>query len=452
MYKEKEEEERREKLGLPKDRNLLIDAAPPPQISERIKPDIQSFRHVRNKNHPYHFNLFSFSTIKQLTNKYTNGIQEDTTSFPNNSPSNGVTSPPHNPPALPPISPDLQHQQHVNELQALVQNARISDNNPPVLAEYPGMPLMLNSTTPAPDPSTFYNPNLFFPTTPTFLMQDPNTGMFVPVPFIPGQTLPSPIPLLPSSNITSDSNGNNSNHSGTSAQVSSTANTNHRTDINSVSPPTTPKTTPTTNPPVSSTSNSISSTSSTSSSNHSSTSKRPPKKRRLIVDGELFQAFMRAVEPNTKRNIETCGILAGKLSANVLHITHCILPKQTGTSDTCAMTHEDELLLYCAEHDLLTFGWIHTHPQHDLFLSSVDMHTHSAYQSLLDEAVAVVVAPLRKPNFGIFGLTETGLVAIQRCPLRGFHPHDKWGLYNTCEHVTMRWSSGAKFQLVDLRK
>lgn len=111
--------------------------------------------------------------------------------------------------------------------------------------------------------------------------------------------------------------------------------------------------------------------------------------RRLIVSVELFDAFAELVRPNTVRDIETCGILAGTLvpmfklvtdlqKNNCFIVTHVIIPKQTGSSDTCAMTHEDEVFSYQEENDLLTLGWIHTHPSHQLFLSSVDLHTHSS--------------------------------------------------------------------------
>ena len=35
---------------------------------------------------------------------------------------------------------------------------------------------------------------------------------------------------------------------------------------------------------------------------------------------------------------------------------------------------------------MMTLGWIHTHPSQSCFLSSVDLHTHCGYQSILDEA------------------------------------------------------------------
>ena len=55
------------------------------------------------------------------------------------------------------------------------------------------------------------------------------------------------------------------------------------------------------------------------------------------------------------------------------------------------------------EHNVITLGWIHTHPQFDLFLSSVDLHNQLGYQLQLPEAVAIVYSPIvPKPQFKAF--------------------------------------------------
>eukprot|EP01118_Nematostelium_gracile_P011060 TRINITY_DN3890_c0_g2_i1.p1 TRINITY_DN3890_c0_g2~~TRINITY_DN3890_c0_g2_i1.p1 ORF type:complete len:135 (+),score=23.00 TRINITY_DN3890_c0_g2_i1:61-405(+) len=114
------------------------------------------------------------------------------------------------------------------------------------------------------------------------------------------------------------------------------------------------------------------------------------------------------------------------------------------------MTNEDEVFAHSIEEDLMTLGWIHTHPSHDLFLSSVDMHTHVSYQVLLKEAIAVVVAPRRRPNFGIFHLRDPyGVKTIQNCDFRGFHPHEQ-GLYTNCDHVVVN-RGDPTYLVVDLR-
>ncbi|CAN0265774.1 unnamed protein product, partial [Laminaria digitata] len=120
-------------------------------------------------------------------------------------------------------------------------------------------------------------------------------------------------------------------------------------------------------------------------------------KRKLVLPSTLVSEFEKVAKPNTDRlpdGIETCGILAGRLSHNVLKMTTLIIPKQTGTSDSCETTDETALFNYMLANKLITLGWIHTHPkQQDCFLSSVDVHTHCGYQLMLPEAVAVVYAP-----------------------------------------------------------
>lgn len=58
-------------------------------------------------------------------------------------------------------------------------------------------------------------------------------------------------------------------------------------------------------------------------------------------------------------------------------------------------------------------------------MSSLDLHTHSAYQATLPEAIAIVCAPNDEPSFGLFRLTSPfGLQTILTCKQPGlFHPH-----------------------------
>ena len=139
-----------------------------------------------------------------------------------------------------------------------------------------------------------------------------------------------------------------------------------------------------------------------------------------------------------------------------MRCTTLIIPKQEGTSDTVGMTHEEELIGYCCSADggnLMQLGWIHTHPSQSCFMSSVDIHTHCGYQTMLPEAVAVVVALRnpRKPQVGVFRLTEPeGLQLIQRCELRGFHPHPLPDPQIYKNHHAVLWEDSA-FAVVDLR-
>jgi len=91
--------------------------------------------------------------------------------------------------------------------------------------------------------------------------------------------------------------------------------------------------------------------------------------------------FLSVAHSNTSRNVETCAILAGKLSADQFRITHVLVPKQKGkkrqtttafvlglrnffhyspgTADSCTMSEDDlDLFDYQDKHDLITLGWV----------------------------------------------------------------------------------------------
>lgn len=115
--------------------------------------------------------------------------------------------------------------------------------------------------------------------------------------------------------------------------------------------------------------------------------------RTIYLPKLLKKVFLDVVKPNTKKNLETCGILCGKLRQNAFFITHLVIPLQEATSDTCGTTDEASLFEFQDKHNLLTLGWIHTHPTQTCFMSSVDLHTHCSYQLMLPEAIAIVMAP-----------------------------------------------------------
>ncbi|KAL9709135.1 hypothetical protein Ac2012v2_007488 [Leucoagaricus gongylophorus] len=85
-------------------------------------------------------------------------------------------------------------------------------------------------------------------------------------------------------------------------------------------------------------------------------------------------------------------------------------------------------------------------------MSSVDLHTHSGFQKMLPESVAVVCAPKSHPNFGIFGLTDPpGLSTILECEEKeAFHPHPDLPIYTDADkgHVQMRDSA---LEIIDMR-
>lgn len=87
--------------------------------------------------------------------------------------------------------------------------------------------------------------------------------------------------------------------------------------------------------------------------------------------------FLLLAAKNTTNNVETCGILAGRLvrsnivlnlrhliifnfqAQNQLLITHVIVPKQNGTSDSCTTMNEEDIFDIQDQQNLITLGWIH---------------------------------------------------------------------------------------------
>ncbi|CAN7083043.1 unnamed protein product [Brassica oleracea var. botrytis] len=175
----------------------------------------------------------------------------------------------------------------------------------------------------------------------------------------------------------------------------------------------------------------------------------------LHIATTMMDTFLRLAKSNTKKNLETCGILAGSLKNRKFYITALIIPKQESTSDSCQATNEEEIFEVQDKQSLFPLGWIHTHPTQSCFMSSIDVHTHYSYQIMLPEAVAIVMAPQDSSRkHGIFRLTTPGgMTVIRNCDQRGFHAHsspaDGGPIYNTCTDVYM--NPNLKFDVIDLR-
>lgn len=75
----------------------------------------------------------------------------------------------------------------------------------------------------------------------------------------------------------------------------------------------------------------------------------------------LISKFLHLAARNTDNNLETCGVLAGKLNHDEFTITCLIIPKQVATSDTCAMINEEEIITAQDSLDVMSLGWIHVY-------------------------------------------------------------------------------------------
>lgn len=120
--------------------------------------------------------------------------------------------------------------------------------------------------------------------------------------------------------------------------------------------------------------------------------------RTLFINPKVRTRFLTIALANTQRNLETCGILCGKLMSNAFFVSKLVIPEQESTSDTCDTVNEGALFDYCDNENLMTLGWIHTHPTQTCFMSSRDLHTHSGYQVQLSESIAIVCAPRHEPS------------------------------------------------------
>ena len=115
--------------------------------------------------------------------------------------------------------------------------------------------------------------------------------------------------------------------------------------------------------------------------------------RTIFLPPHLQDRFLSIALPNTRANLETCGILCGTLISNALFISKLVIPEQESTSDTCETVNESDLFDYVDGEDLMVLGWIHTHPTQTCFMSSRDLHTHCGYQVMMPESIAIVCAP-----------------------------------------------------------
>ena len=115
--------------------------------------------------------------------------------------------------------------------------------------------------------------------------------------------------------------------------------------------------------------------------------------RTIFLPPDLRHRFLSLALPNTRANLETCGVLCGTLISNALFISKLVIPDQKSTSDTCETVNEGDLFDYVDGEDLMVLGWIHTHPTQTCFMSSRDLHTHCGYQVMMPESIAIVCAP-----------------------------------------------------------
>lgn len=83
----------------------------------------------------------------------------------------------------------------------------------------------------------------------------------------------------------------------------------------------------------------------------------------MRVPSQLITKFLNIAQKNTSKRVETLGLLLGTEhmqygSIPQLVVEVLLIPKQTGTSDTCAMLNEEDVLAVSLERGLDCLGWV----------------------------------------------------------------------------------------------
>eukprot|EP00039_Didymoeca_costata_P009566 m.126852 g.126852 ORF g.126852 m.126852 type:complete len:332 (-) comp14530_c0_seq3:58-1053(-) len=188
--------------------------------------------------------------------------------------------------------------------------------------------------------------------------------------------------------------------------------------------------------------------------------------RHVVLSPDMVSRFLESASTNSHHNNETCGILLGSMGSDKLTISHLVLPKQKGGlirhsnwglslrsspegPNSCDTLDDMAVFSFAEKNNLMTLGWIHTHPSQTAFLSSVDLHTQFGYQQMLQEAVAVVCS-VKYQDSQSFRLTDQGMQTMRNCKQTGFHPHESNPpLFEQCQHVI--YDRQSQFQVIDMR-
>jgi len=171
--------------------------------------------------------------------------------------------------------------------------------------------------------------------------------------------------------------------------------------------------------------------------------------RTVVVPSDLTDVFLSVAKSNSDKGVETLGTLGGHLAKNRFIISHLLIPRQEGKSDSCTMEGLEDVWDVHDKENIIFLGWVHTHPAYSVFLSSVDMHNQYEWQHMLPEALAIVCS-IKDGVVGNLRLTQAGMSEIGGCSLTNFHPHSKEPpLWEESTHVEVDRTK--KVVLKDLR-
>lgn len=182
-------------------------------------------------------------------------------------------------------------------------------------------------------------------------------------------------------------------------------------------------------------------------------------RKTVYINRRLIDGFLNFAFENLEKDLEFCGILSGIPVGNSWKITHCIIPEQNATKDSCCATNETDLFNYQFNNNLQPLGWIHTHPTQSTFLSTVDLVTQYGYQLMIPESIAIVCAPKSNPPLGIFRIKDSAFPIIENAiaqdemiakgrkhAILSYDP-----LFEPCDNVVCSYETNLESTVVDLR-
>ena len=117
------------------------------------------------------------------------------------------------------------------------------------------------------------------------------------------------------------------------------------------------------------------------------------KTKRVLLDvdvlNRIFKYFL------TKGQNEGACLLLGKIEGEFLVINDIHECKKSIGSRASIVIRPEEFFLADKGNDNLVIGWVHSHPDLGVFMSSIDKDTQNRYfQAFFNEAVAMVMDPL----------------------------------------------------------
>ena len=165
-------------------------------------------------------------------------------------------------------------------------------------------------------------------------------------------------------------------------------------------------------------------------------------KKSVLYPPGLVQCFKAKSAENSKNNKETGALLAGFFSTEktAFVISHIIFPKQVGMPTYYTETDGNNYGTLFIEKQLTQLGTIHSHPNFQSFMSSVDLHMHAFIQRDENSAVAIVYSPLYE-TAPFFTITDLGLGVLLSCDQTDHdeghtHEQDDATLYTAARHAT----------------